>query len=291
MEYEGQICRSPMERSSFMLPVAVGCSHNACHFCMLFKHLRYRPIPLEEVFAEIDRIVSVGGNPKRIFLGDGNAFSLPTDTLAAILRRCREAFPALQSVGMDSHVQNILEKSPEELRALRELGLRDLYLGIECGLEDVLQLMEKGNTLREAEQAVEKLHAAGLDYDAHIMSGICGKGRGEENAEALAAFLNRTKPLRICNFSLFFHRSSPLYKDYEKGLWQPADERENLFEDLCLLERLSDFDCDYDGMHDFLPVRVRGNLRKDREKMCAKLREEIAKLDAQPEKIQVAIWH
>ena len=47
MEYEGQICRSPMERASFMLPVSVGCSYNRCHFCMLFKHLRYRELPLE----------------------------------------------------------------------------------------------------------------------------------------------------------------------------------------------------------------------------------------------------
>ena len=28
MEYEGRICRHPMESSSFMLPVMVGCSYN-----------------------------------------------------------------------------------------------------------------------------------------------------------------------------------------------------------------------------------------------------------------------
>ena len=32
MEYEGQICRSPMERSSFMLPVMVGCSYTGSKF-------------------------------------------------------------------------------------------------------------------------------------------------------------------------------------------------------------------------------------------------------------------
>lgn len=47
MDYEGQICRAPMERSSFMLPVMVGCSYNKCRFCMLFKHLKYRELPLE----------------------------------------------------------------------------------------------------------------------------------------------------------------------------------------------------------------------------------------------------
>ena len=85
MNYEGQICRSPMERGSFMLPVAVGCSHNRCRFCMLFKHLTYRILPLDLVKAEIDRIVNLGGNPQRIFLGDGNAFSLPASHLATIL--------------------------------------------------------------------------------------------------------------------------------------------------------------------------------------------------------------
>lgn len=47
MIYEGQICRGPMERSSFMLPDAVGCSYNRCRFCNLFKHLKYRQLPRE----------------------------------------------------------------------------------------------------------------------------------------------------------------------------------------------------------------------------------------------------
>ncbi len=290
MEYEGQICRAPMERASFLLPVAVGCSHNRCHFCMLFKHLCYRPIPPEEVFAEIERVRSIGGNPKRIFLGDGNAFSLKTETLCAILEKCREAFPSLKSVAMDAHVMNVKAKSDEELEKLAALGLTDLYLGIECGLEDVLLAMEKGNSLAEAEAQIARLQRFGIGYDAHIMTGICGKGRGAENAGALAAFFNRTKPLRVCNFSLFFHKSSPLYKDYEQGLWQPADEKENLEEELRLLEALEDFPCDWDGMHDFQPVRVRGMLPAAKENMCRKLREEIRRLEEQPEKNQVAIW-
>lgn len=176
MNYEGQICRSPMERGSFMLPVAVGCSHNRCRFCMLFKHLTYRILPLDLVKAEIDRIVNLGGNPQRIFLGDGNAFSLPASHLATILNWCCEAFPGLCSVSMDAHVRNILSKSDAELAALQKLKLTDLYLGIECGLEDVLLKQDKGNTLAEAELAIQRLHGAGIEYDAHIMTGICGRG-------------------------------------------------------------------------------------------------------------------
>ena len=83
MEYEGQISRPPIEKSSFMLPVAVGCSYNRCTFCTLFKHLSYRQLPLEQVEAEIKRVHQAGGNPKQIFLGDGNAFGLETSIFRA----------------------------------------------------------------------------------------------------------------------------------------------------------------------------------------------------------------
>ena len=74
MEYEGQICRSPMERGSFMLPVSVGCAYNRCRFCMLFKHLQYRTLPLEQIQAELDRVAALGGSPRRVFLGDGKSY-------------------------------------------------------------------------------------------------------------------------------------------------------------------------------------------------------------------------
>ena len=56
MEYEGQICRAPMERSSFMLPIMVGCSYNRCRFCNLFRHLKYRELPFEQIEAELARV-------------------------------------------------------------------------------------------------------------------------------------------------------------------------------------------------------------------------------------------
>lgn len=76
MNYEGQICRGPMERSSYMLPVAVGCSYNRCKFCTLFRHLKYRELPMEQIEAELERVRNLGGNPKHVFLGHGNAFGL-----------------------------------------------------------------------------------------------------------------------------------------------------------------------------------------------------------------------
>ena len=126
MEYEGRICRSPMERAAFMLPIAVGCSYNACKFCTLFKHLRYRELPMEAIEAELERVKKVGGNPSRVFLGDGNAFGVNTEKLLQILKRIRESFPAFQGANMDATVTNIRQKSDEELKSLKEAGVDQL---------------------------------------------------------------------------------------------------------------------------------------------------------------------
>ena len=67
MEYEGQICRAPMERSSYMLPVMVGCSYNRCRFCTLFKHLKFRKLPLAQVEHDLIREKSRRKAQSRIF--------------------------------------------------------------------------------------------------------------------------------------------------------------------------------------------------------------------------------
>ena len=281
MNYEGQICRAPMERSSFMLPVTVGCPYNQCKFCNLFRHLRYRELPAEKIEEELKRVKDVGGSPTKIFLGDGNAFGLKTERLFWILERIQSYFPDCRTINMDATVTSILQKSEQELKRLAEYGVRHLYLGIESGLEDVLTFMKKDHTVSEAYEAIERLRAAGLIYDAHIMTGVAGRGRGQENADALAHFLNQTHPAHVVNFSMFIHREVPLYREIENGNYVPADELESLREEKRLLEQLT-IPVKYEGFHDYLQIRVRGKLPSDQEKMVGKLETFIKKYEAKP---------
>ncbi|MBQ6385376.1 MAG: radical SAM protein [Lachnospiraceae bacterium] len=272
MNYEGQICRTPMERSSFMLPVMVGCSYNACKFCDLFKHLTYRELPLSQIEAECARVRDAGGKPKRVFLGDGNAFTFPAAKLLEIIGVVREYFPDVQMINMDATVMSILEKSDDELKALYDAGVRHLYLGIETGLDDVLHFMNKDHSLGEAYEAIGRMQKAGLIFDAHIMTGIAGAGRGEENARALADFFNRTHPSNVCNFSLFIHDRVALFKDVTAGRFVPATELDNLIEDrllVSLIQADEDHPVMYEGFHDYISARVRGTLPGDRDKMLA----------------------
>ena len=281
MNYEGQICRAPMERSSFMLPVTVGCPYNQCKFCNLFRHLRYRELPAEKIEEELKRVKDVGGRPTKIFLGDGNAFGLNAERLFWILEQIRSYFPDCRTINMDATVTSILQKSEQELKRLAECGVRHLYLGIESGLEDVLTFMKKDHTVSEAYEAIERLQAAGIIYDAHIMTGVAGRGRGRENADALAQFLNQTHPAHVVNFSMFIHREVPLYREIENGNYVPADELESLREEKRLLEQLN-IPVKYEGFHDYLQIRVRGKLPSDQEKMVGKLETFIKKYEAKP---------
>lgn len=276
MDYEGQICRPPMEKASFMLAISVGCAYNRCKFCDLFKHLKYRELPMEQIEAELIRVKTANGNPKQVFLGDGNAFGRQTEQLLQILEMIHQYFPACQSVNTDATVTDISKKTDEELRRLKEAGLSRLYLGIESGLDDVLKFMDKDHNLEQAYREIERIKSAGLVFNAHIMTGIAGAGRGIENAEKTAEFFNRTNPERVINFSLFLHKCVPLYQKIQKGTFHPADELENLVEEKRLLELLQTDGLIYDGFHDFIEFRVKGVLPKDREKMLNKLDKAIA---------------
>lgn len=276
-----------MERSSYMLPVAVGCSYNACTFCTLFKHLQYRQLPREQIEAEMIRVHDAGGDPKTIFLGDGNAFGLSTEDLVWILEKIHHYFPSCEAVNMDATITNISHKSDEELKQLYDLGVRRLYIGVETGLDDVLRFMKKDHTLEQAYVQIARMQKAGLIFNAHMMTGIAGKGRGIENAEATAEFFNRTKPERVINFNVFHHKRAPLWKDIEAGRYEPADEQENLREERRFVELLDVPGMKYDGMHDVFELRFRGTLPQDKEKMLAQIDKAVAYWETQPSYLKI----
>ena len=278
MEYEGQICRAPMERAAYKLPTMVGCCYNKCRFCDLFKHLKYRVIPIEEVETDIRRVYETGGKPRKIFLGDGSAFSLETDHLLTVLDIIHRYFPECAEINMNATVSGILSKSDDELLKLASNGVKHLYIGLESGLDDVLEFMNKGNTIDQLKLAVDRIRQFGMCFDAHIMTGSAGHGRGMENARATAAVLTGLQASSVTNFSMFIHHETPLYGDLMEGRFNAASEYENLLEERELIRAISERLVEngsrlmkYEGFHDFIAFHVWGILPQDMEKMQSKL--------------------
>ena len=148
MRYEGTVYRPPGEWKSYLLQVTVGCSHNACTFCGMYKDKRYRVRPLEEIFEDIALARAAYGDVKRVFLCDGDAVAMDTEELLAVLDRLYETFPSLERVNAYAGPGSTLRKTEEELAALRRAGLVRLYLGVESGSDAVLRAVRKGVTPR-----------------------------------------------------------------------------------------------------------------------------------------------
>ena len=88
MRYDSDLLyRPPGEWKSYLLQVTVGCSHNACTFCGMYKDKRYRVRPLEEIFEDIALAKAAYGDVSRVFLCDGDAVAMDTADLLAVLKK------------------------------------------------------------------------------------------------------------------------------------------------------------------------------------------------------------
>ncbi len=73
---EGMVFRPPSEAKSLILRVTVGCSHNACTFCGMYRDVKFRTRPPEEIAALISQAARHYPSLRRVFLADGNALVL-----------------------------------------------------------------------------------------------------------------------------------------------------------------------------------------------------------------------
>lgn len=278
MLYEGRICRPSFEKGAFKLPIAVGCSYNACKFCCLFKYLNFREINDNIIFEEVDRVKNASGKPKVCFLGDGNAFHCKTERLVKIISYVKENIKSIEKFNMDATISDIKEKSDDELIIVSSLGVSVLYIGIETGLDEVLTFMNKEHrSMNEALVQISRLEKYGIRYSAHIMAGVSGKGNGIKNAIALAEFFNNTKPVSITNFTMFTSRKQKLYKDIVEGKFEVATEIESLCEIKELIDKIN-IDTYIDSFHDYIPFRVKGHLPFDKEKLISQIDNMLNKL-------------
>ena len=268
MRYEGQIFRPFSEANSYLLQCTIGCSHNQCTFCGMYKDRKYRVRSLEEIKEDIRMAKSHYGDLEKVFLCDGDAVAIQTDILLEILKDLYQTFPSLRHVGTYVGPQSTLSKSMSELTALRAAGLTKAYLGVETGDDRLLKEIKKGVTAEQMLQAGQNLVAADINLSSMVLLGIAGRGgRSREHAIATARITNKMKSRYLAALTTTPVPGTVLYHKVQKGEFELPDPFETLEEMRLIFEHITIDNLKFVGVHasNYLPVS--GTLQKDKEKM------------------------
>lgn len=285
VEYDYPVYRPPSEAYSLILQVSIGCSHNACTFCTMYKSKRFRIKTWPEIEEMIRETSRDYPRVSRVFLADGNALALPTELLIKTLDLLYARFPRLERVSIYGGPADILAKTPEELQQLKKHRLDLVYLGVESGSGRILDAVKKGVSPADMIAAGQKVKASGLGLSVTLISGLGGKDLWEEHALESARVISAIKPDYLALLTLTLERGAPLLRDVEAGKFSFLTPWEVLRETRLLIENLDLKGCIFRSNHASNYFSLGGVLNEEKEKLLQAIdaaldRPEIKKLAA-----------
>ncbi|WP_459923701.1 radical SAM protein [Desulfatiferula olefinivorans] len=288
MHYEGMIFRPPSEAYSILLQVTVGCSHNKCTFCEMYKEKRIFKIKSdEEIMADIAYAARHYRHTDRLFLCDGDALIVPQKRLVRILSEIRRQMPWIKRVGSYANTKSIAKKTVDELRELKKLGLAIAYMGLETGDDVTLTAINKGADSARMIEMGKKIRAAGITLSVTVLLGIAGRERSMIHARETGRVLSAIDPEYVGALSLMLTPGTPLYKDHLAGKFPVLEARE-LLQELGVMIAATDMTGGlFHSNHasNYLPIRAK--LPQEKDKTLALIEKALAgKVSLKPEHLR-----
>ena len=270
MRYEGRIFRPPNEADAILLQATVGCSHNGCRFCGMYREKRFRVRSLDDIRADIAMARREFPAIGRVFLCDGDALAMPHGLLLQVLEAIRDGLPNVIRVATYANAKSIAQKSAAELLALRALNLKLFHTGLESGDDETLRRMQKhGDAAFHVDQA-QRAQAAGIKSFVTVLLGLGGRSRWREHALGTAQALSRMNPSAVGALSLMLIPGTPLAADVERGAFELPSPHELLVELRTLVEHTEMRGMFYaNHASNYLPIRAR--LPRDRDEALAQI--------------------
>jgi coproporphyrinogen III oxidase-like Fe-S oxidoreductase len=250
----------------------------------------YRGVPFqilkdEEISRQIALAAHYGKDRvRRVFLADGDALVLPTAKLLKILQALRDTFPKLQRVSSYAAPKDILRKSEEELRQLKEAGLQLLYYGMETGDDITLKAVNKGVNGEEAVEAGRRVTASGMKLSIMVILGLAGKEGSKRHALETAKAINIIQPTMWSALCLMLYRGSELLDQFERGEFNPLSPAECMEELYTIMENVNlpeDKHCLFRSNHISNYIPLAGTLPKDKQRLLREIKysaQELSKL-------------
>ncbi|MBE6021539.1 MAG: radical SAM protein [Clostridiales bacterium] len=268
MRYEGNVFRPPSEAYSLIVQATIGCAHNDCTFCSMYKDKKFRVRNIEEVLEDFDLARKRYRYIEKVFLADGDALVLSNESLMRILNKIKTTLPECQRVGIYAAPHDIIRKTPQELKELRENGLGIAYMGVESGSADILKAVKKGVTPEEMVEACHKLNDAGIQSSVTFISGLGGKDNWREHAVESGKLISKMEPDYVGLLTLMVEREAPLFKDIVSGKFELLSPEEVLIETAELIKNIDlKKKCVFRSNHASNYISLRGDLPKDKERL------------------------
>tara|TARA_B100000315_G_scaffold48484_1_gene43257 strand:- start:48 stop:1235 length:1188 start_codon:yes stop_codon:yes gene_type:complete len=179
----------PDQYMALVLQITEGCNYNLCTFCNFYRDRPFRIKSMPEVEEHITRVLDFFAAGltlrKSVFLADANALATPQERLVSFLEMIRTKIPQRRIYSFID-VFTGLKKTAEDFARLKTLGLQRVYLGVESGSADLLELLNKPQLTEDVIQLAESLKAGGLDLGLIFLAGAGGKKyHGAHLAESL----------------------------------------------------------------------------------------------------------
>lgn len=277
MRYEGRVFRPPSEADAYIVQATIGCSWNHCTYCDMYRDKAFRVRDVADTLADIAEAGRrYGPRVEKLFVADGDALVLDMDHWARILGAARGAFPRLKRASCYAMASNILAKTPEELRRLRELGLAMLYIGPESGDDGTLKRIAKGSTFDEHAVAARRAHDAGMAVSAIFLLGAGGTERSDEHAHASARLATAMDPEFLSALTLTVVDGTPMATLEERGRFTLPSVETMLGELRTFVDEARPTHAVFRTNHasNYLPLA--GVLPRDRERIVAVLDDALA---------------
>jgi len=264
--YDYPLYRPPSESNSLIIQSTLGCSHNKCSFCNMYKSKKFTIKSVEDIKKDIDYFRERYSYVEKVFLADGDALIIQTEDLMEVIKYIKKIFPECIRVTLYGSPKSIMIKTLQELEELKALGLSMIYMGVESGDDEVLNEINKGVNSEELVKAAKRVKESGILLSVTVIAGIGGKEKSENHAVRTGEVISRICPDYLGVLTLMVEEGTSLYNKIINKEFTLLNDKEILEEIKILVENINAndeivFRCNHASNY----ISLRGNFPRDKD--------------------------
>jgi len=271
--YDYPLYRPPSEGNSLIVQATLGCSHNKCSFCNMYKSKKFTIKAIEEIKEDINNFRQIYGHVERIFLADGDALIIKAEDLKEILAYIKKLFPECQRITLYGSPESILLKTLQELSDLKDLGLSMIYMGVESGNDEVLNDINKGVSSEDLIKAAKKIKDTNILLSVTVIAGIGGVAKSKSHAIRTGEIISSMAPDYLGVLTLMVEKETTLYNKILNKEFELLNDKEILNEIKLLINHIDVKELlVFRSNHASNYISLSGNLPKDKEKLLNQIK-------------------